>query len=131
MTHEELNDKTTAMLGTDIDQLIEQVRVLGTAYGKRKARVKYMENVRKTCLHGIIEDRRAEFNEAGEKITESRLESIARASKDYKDFLESQYKEEIALAELEAEYFAERNRLDSTLEKMKLLRSEQYFHSKN
>lgn len=131
MTYDELTERTQAVTGANTDELIEQVRALSVAYGTQKAKVEYMTDFRKAKLYGVLEERRAEFEEVGEKVTEARLEAIARASKAYKEYLQRMYEEKVALVQAEAEYFAARNKLESIMEMLKYARSEQYFHSKN
>jgi hypothetical protein len=126
MDQSTLNARTQAIAGVDMDELIEAVRVASIAYGKQRARVEYMEDFRKAKLYSILEERRHEIEAAGMKATEARLESMARASSEYRDFLKKQYDEKVALVTLEADYYALRNRLDAIQEQLKLIRSEMY-----
>lgn len=127
LTAYDLNARTQALVGVDMDELIETVRVASLAYGEQRARVEYLTEYRKAKLYSIVEQRRAEMDEAGVKVTEARLESIARASKDYKAFLDQQYTEKVKLVQVEADYYALRNRLDAVQEQLRLVRSEMYF----
>jgi len=131
MDYNELKERTESLTGVDIDELIERVRLLSVEYGTQKAKVEHMTDFRKAKLYSIIEERRAEFQEVGEKVTEARLEAIARASIGYKEYLERQYHEKVALVEKEAAYFAARNKLDSLMEMMKFARNEMYMTNRN
>ena len=125
-TYSQLKDRLGGVTGIDIDELIERVRLLSVAYGKQKSKVEYMVEFRKAKLYSVIEDRRGEFEEAGEKVTETRLEAIARASKDYKDYLKRMYNEKVALVQAEADYYAARNQFDALIEMIRYARSERY-----
>ncbi len=132
MDYNELKERTESLTGVDIDELIERVRLLSIEYGTQKAMVDYLSDYRKAKLHSIVEIRRAEFDKKEEKApSETKLESIARASEDYKDFLMKQYTEKITLVQTEADYYAARNKLESIMERIKLMRADYYLSGKN
>ena len=129
--YNELKARTDALVGVDIDELIERVRLLSVEYGKARAMVERMEHLRKTKLYAVIEGRRAEFQHRGEKVTESRLEAIARSSEDYRGFIDKQYHEKVSMVEAEAEYFAARNKLEATFQRLRFARQEMYLTNQN
>ena len=129
--YNELKARTDALVGVDIDELIERVRLLSVKYGKAKAMVERMEHLRKSKLYAIVEVRRAEFQHRGEKATESHLEAIARSSGDYRGFIDTQYHEKVKMVEAEATYFAARNQLEATFQRLRFARQEMYLTNQN
>lgn len=64
------------------EELMENYRLLGEDYAKKRARAKYLEDIEKTFLariKNVLADQ--------EKMTESKLERMARGSDQYEKFL--------------------------------------------
>jgi hypothetical protein len=113
-------------LGVDLLELAEEVRIASVAYGRRRAQVDYLENMRKVLLAELMETHRAHLAGEGEKVTESRLENLARTSSAYRNFLAAQRDERTRLAEEESIYFSKRNRLEAYHEMARYARAGMY-----
>lgn len=130
MDQHELKERMFAITGLNTDDLIEQVRTLTVPYLTQKAKVDHMTDYRKARLAMIIEQLR-ESLDGGDTMSETKLDTKARASKNYRDYLKRQYHEKVKLAELEGEYYAARNTIDMLPEVLKTIRAEAYMNKEN
>lgn len=122
--YDTLNDRVTAVTGEDANELIERIRQLGISFGKQKAYVEGMEHGRKVVLADLHEKHREVCRRNGEKASEKQLENESRRDKEYRDYLKLMLDHRYKLAEIEAEYYALRNRLDMLTEQLRFARSE-------
>lgn len=83
----------------------KEAEILGTlaAYRSRFWRDGTFNHERKALLATIMEDRRSALESAGQKVVEAALDSYARASKTYRDWLTEAAAERRRMHELDAE----------------------------
>lgn len=123
----DLNERAMALIGVDIFELIEQVRVSSIEYGTLKAQASHMEHYRKSKLAIIIEEIKRGYMERSEKAPAmNALENEARASRPYVSFLQELYRKSQEANVKGAEHFALRNRLEAVQEMLKTARAELY-----
>ena len=115
-------------IGTDLSELIEEVRLTGEHWGKCKAKVDHLDHMRKVRLAELREGYRAVLEKAGDKVTESRLDDLARKHKDYKAIIMNRYEAAIEESEASSLHFAKRNAMDALTETMRQERAEMRLH---
>lgn len=111
-------------IGADFTELIEEVRLTGVRWGKAKADYEKLKHLRKIRLAELREAYRKGLEDRGEKVTEARLDDLARRSEDYKDIVLKIYKAAVEEAEASALHFARRNAMDAVIEQMRQERTE-------
>ena len=115
-------------IGTDLAELIEDVRLTGETWGTLQARLSHLDHMRKVRLSELREGYRTVLEEQGEKVTEARLDDLARKSDDYREILRKRYETALAEASANTLYFAKRNALDALVETMRQERAEMRLH---
>lgn len=120
--HTELNARVAALVGVDMLELNAQVHEASVRYERLKASVEMLEHGRKALISRLIEQFRGMYPNDGE----NRLENRARASDQYKDYLETIKREKNKLADAQAEYFRLRNHQETVQLQLAFARSEMY-----
>lgn len=103
---------------------IEAIRQANIAYKRQKARADGLEHGRKIVLAELIEKHREAFRLAGEKASETRLETLARADKTYRECILQIMQARQEEAVLEADFWAKKERMNVLLEMMRFARTE-------
>lgn len=70
------------------EQAIQFIRENAEEYGQRRSQRMYLENFQKSKLAMIAENRRKEFAERGEKVTEAALSNMAMIDPEYLELLD-------------------------------------------
>ena len=123
-------DSMSALVGFEPEAIIEQVKQSFAAFARQRAFVEQLEHGRKIVLAELRERERTVARKAGEKITETRLDDLARDSRDYRDYIREILSAKQKLAELEAEHFSWRNRWEIAVERIRFTRSEMYLQTR-
>lgn len=105
-------DHFKATIGADPLALVDQIEAAAKVAGRARADASRAEHKRKSMLAALAEDLRAARLKAGEKVTETMLDNLARASPRYASHLDELYRLEVQAADDEAHYYALRNRQD-------------------
>lgn len=111
-------------IGINPEIQIEEVRRLAIEYKRQQGVCDILQHQRKRVISEEKETERARLKREGEKFTEARLDDLARASIRYEKFLKVWAEEIGALGEVEAEYYAARNRWELAIELMRTARQE-------
>lgn len=113
-------------MGEDPLKLTERARVAAERHARAKADAEYMEHMRKVVLAKQIEDIRDRWNPDDGRMTESRLDNMARSSRPYSQHLDALREARQTEGTLAAEMYAARNQLDTINRMLDYARSEQY-----
>ena len=108
-----VKDRLWHLVGFDNDEAIEEKRLANRAYLRLKARVEYLDHLRKVVLATEIERLRRDMTGRGVKTTEAMLENHARISVEYRAVLDKRVKLAEELADVEADYWALKDLIDS------------------
>lgn len=84
---DDINDRTTALLGFDLRDIIKRSRDLGVEAAEARAQAEYLEHYRKVVLSEQIIAAHHNARSAGDKLTGPEAESRARTSVPYRDCL--------------------------------------------
>lgn len=125
-TEQSLNARTNAVLGEDMDELIEDVRFLTKQWLDIRAQVGFLEQMRKVELAEATENIRTEREKQGDRVTEKLVDNLGRRSNRYRNFLERLRDAKKEKAKIEAEYYAARNRLEKLQKQLDYARAEMY-----
>ena len=128
MTDKKMNtlNQVSAILGQDPLLVLEEIRELNKTRSKLAAAYDIAKEQIKQSLSSCKENIRKEHD----KITESRLEDMARVSEEHKSMLNA-YREILeAYHESENEYWFHRSRFDYLMKSLDFARAEAILHRK-
>lgn len=120
--HSELNDRISALVGVDMLELNADVHEASVKYERQKAQVEMLEHGRKALISRLHE----EFRESHPDATEKRLENMARASDQYRNYLKNIKQSKNKLADVQADYFRLRNHQETVQLQLAFAKSEMY-----
>ena len=83
-----INDRTTALLGFDLQAAIRTARKKNVLAAKARALAEHMEHLRKVVLADEINAAHRFARERGDKLTAQAAESVARTSPAYRAHLD-------------------------------------------
>lgn len=121
-SYSELNERISALVGTDMLKLNGEVQKASVKYGKQEAYVEMLEHGRKSLLSFLHEDWRVKLPNA----TEKQLENKSRSDPQYKEYLRLLKKEKDKLVEFKSEYFGLRNHQETVHAQLGFAKSEMY-----
>lgn len=126
----EANDRLQHLIGFDPEAIIEKVKLTFAAFARQRAFVEQLEHGRKIVIAELREAERTVVRRAGDKVTETCLDDLARTSKDYREYIKDILKAKQKLADLEAEHFSWRNRWEIAIERVRFTRSEMHLQTR-
>lgn len=123
-TDDALNVRTSHMVGLDLMGSAEQLRSLSREADMARAQADHLEHIRKVRLAEIRESERARLAREGVKVTEARLDDLARASKLYQTHLDAILYARESAAEKWGEYSSLKAALDVACRQLSYLQTE-------
>lgn len=123
---DDLASRVGALVGDDLLALGEEMRSINQERLEQKAHVDHLEHGRKVCLSVLKEQHREEASIRGERVTEARLDDLARSSPEYRKYLQTMKEAQADFGRLEATYWALRYRSDVLIAQLAYARSEHY-----
>lgn len=122
----EAEDRLKHLIGFDPEAIIEKVKETYRDFARQRAYVEQLEHGRKIVIAELREAERTVARKAGGKVSEARLDDLARSSTDYRDYIKDILKAKQKLAGLEAEHYSWRHRWEIAIERVRFTRSELY-----
>jgi hypothetical protein len=84
-----INDRTTALLGFDLQEAIRNAKEKGIKAAKARALAEHLDHTRKVVVADEINRARRQAAEKGERMTAQEAESMARTSPAYREHLDA------------------------------------------
>lgn len=117
-----MNEKLNQYAGVDLEQHLHEIMELAVEKGIAEAELQYRDEMRKCVLADACEKVR-KLRES-EKLTEARIEQLARQSKQYRNHLQAIKEQKELTTRLQAVYYYKRNMYDLATTKISFAQSE-------
>ncbi len=114
-----INEKIRKFIGEDLSDLITRIRETADEAAELEAEANYLKECRKVKLEELQVEHMNHLKTSGERVTDKKVESLARADSRYKMHLVKTRDTERKAKEKLNEHFELRNTYDLVIEQMR------------
>lgn len=120
-----VDSEIIALLGRNNVELIDNIRKYAKLLSRAAAELNNLNEMRKVILEDLQVEHRNVLNANNEKVTDKKVEALARSDSRYKIHLAKTKNKEMEVGDIGADYYALRNAYELMVEKMRDRRQQQ------